>query len=77
MLFGKRHPMPNDGEDIEQRDWLDDDCVLPFLVWVQRILKAVRLKDDLHVAQAVFRRWARFPGLCSSLRGQANNGGQP
>jgi hypothetical protein len=41
---------------------------LPFLVWVQRILKAVRLKDDLHVAQAVFRRWARFPGLCSSLR---------
>ena len=28
--------MPNDGEDIEQRDWLDDECVLPFLVWVRQ-----------------------------------------
>jgi len=28
--------MPNDGEDIGQRDWLDDDCVLPFLVWVRQ-----------------------------------------
>jgi hypothetical protein len=34
--FGKRNPMPNHGEDIEQRDWLDDDCVLPFMVWVQK-----------------------------------------
>jgi hypothetical protein len=30
--------MPNGGEDIEQRDWLDDDCVLPFLVWVRQSL---------------------------------------
>jgi hypothetical protein len=28
--------MPNGGEDIGHGDWLDDDCVLPFLVWVRK-----------------------------------------
>jgi hypothetical protein len=56
--------MPNDLDDIGQRDWLDDDCVLPFMVWVRKYSGLSEAPVDVLRRQGwEGRRWFVCPSV--------------